>query len=158
LFGGDLMKLSTKGQYGVKAMFDLALHFGSGPIALNGIAERQGISEYYLEQLMAVLRREKLVISVRGAQGGYSLSRDPSLITVGEILNVLEGPLEISDCLTDDENIECSKVHYCPTRILWVKIRTAINDVVNSVTLLDMVNDYNMLYEKNKHLIKKEIE
>lgn len=152
------MKLSTKGQYGVKAMFDLALHFGSEPISLKGIAERQGISEYYLEQLMAPLRRENLVKSVRGAQGGYVLARDPSKITVGEILDVLEGPLEISECLTDEEGAECSKVHYCATRLIWVKIKTAINDVVNSITLADMINDYNMLYEKNKHLIKKEIE
>ncbi|KPU44961.1 HTH-type transcriptional regulator CymR [Oxobacter pfennigii] len=151
------MKLSTKGQYGVKAMFDLALHYGGDePISLKGIAERQGISEYYLEQLMAVLRRQKLVKSVRGAQGGYVLSKDPSLITVGQILSVLEGPVEISDCITDDENIECSRVHYCPTRLIWVKIKTAINDVVSSITLSDMVNDYKELKEINKHLIAKE--
>lgn len=152
------MKLSTKGQYGVKAMFDLALNFGEGPISLKGIAERQGISEYYLEQLMAVLRRKKLVKSVRGAQGGYVLSRQPSEITVGEILDVLEGPIEISDCITDDEGVECRRVYYCPTRLIWVKIKTAIDDVVNSITLEDMVNDHKILYEKNKHLIEKEIE
>jgi Rrf2 family transcriptional regulator, cysteine metabolism repressor len=152
------MKLSTKGQYGVKAMFDLALNYGSEPISLKGIAERQGISEYYLEQLMAILRRKNLVRSVRGAQGGYVLSRTPSQITVGEILDVLEGPLEISECLTDDDNIECTKANYCATRLIWVKIKKAVNDVVNSITLLDMVNDYTMLYEKNKQLMEKEIE
>jgi len=150
------MKLSTKGQYGVKAMYDLALHYGDEPTSLKGIAERQGISEYYLEQLMAVLRRQNLVKSVRGAQGGYVLSKEPSLITVGEILTVLEGPIEISDCITDEENVECSRVNYCPTRLIWVKMKTAINDVVNSITLLDMVNDYNALKERNKHLIEKE--
>lgn len=148
------MKLSTKGQYGVKAMFDLAVNYGSGPIPLNTIAERQNISEYYLEQLMAVLRRKKLVKSVRGAQGGYILAREPSQITVGEILDVLEGPIEISECLTDEENVECSRINYCATRLIWVKIKNAIDDVVNSITLKDMVNDYNVLYEK--HLIKKE--
>lgn len=152
------MKLSTKGQYGVKAMFDLALNYGSDPISLKGIAERQGISEYYLEQLMAPLRRKSLVRSVRGAQGGYVLSRDPSQITVGEILDVLEGPLEISECLTDEGTIECTKANYCATRLIWVKIKKAVNDVVNSISLLDMVNDYTMLYEKNKELIEKEIE
>ena len=135
LYGGDLMKLSTKGQYGVKAMFDLAVNYGSDPISLKSIAERQGISEYYLEQLMAVLRRAKLIKSVRGAQGGYVLARDPSLIIVGEILDVLEGPLEISECITDHENAECSRFHYCPTRLIWVKIRTAVEEVVNSITL-----------------------
>lgn len=158
LIGGDDLKLSTKGQYGVKAMFDLALHHGSDPISLKGIAERQGISEYYLEQLMAVLRKENLVRSVRGAQGGYVLSRDPSLITVGEILNILEGPLEISDCVSDEENAGCSRINYCATRLIWVKIKKAVNDVVNSITLTDMVNDYKILFEKNKHSTDKEIE
>lgn len=150
------MKLSTKGQYGVKAMFDLALHYGSEPTSLKGIAERQGISEYYLEQLMAVLRREKLVNSIRGAQGGYVLARDPSDIKVGTILGVLEGPIEISECL--DKNAECSRMNYCATRLIWVKIRSAIDEVVNSISLQDMINDYNMLCEKNTHLKEKEIE
>lgn len=157
LVGGGKMKLSTKGQYGVKAMFDLALHYGVEPTSLKNIAKRQEISEYYLEQLMAVLRRENLVKSVRGAQGGYVLVRDPSLITVGEILNVLEGPLEITECITDDDNTGCSKINYCATRLIWIKLKTAVNDVINSITLVDMVNDYNMLCEKNKHMIKKEV-
>ena len=139
-------------------MFDLALHFGDEPISLKSTAERQGISEYYLEQLIAVLRREGFVKSVRGAQGGYVLARDPSLITVGEVLNVLEGPLEISECITDDENIECLRANYCPTRLIWVKIRSAVNEVVNSITLNDMVNDYKILCEKNKPQIEKESE
>ena len=83
----NTMKLSTKGRYGVKAMFDLALHHGEGPIALKSIAERQGISEHYLEQLIAVLRKAGLVKSVRGAQGGYSLAREPENITVGDIID-----------------------------------------------------------------------
>jgi Rrf2 family cysteine metabolism transcriptional repressor len=144
------MKLSTKGQYGVKAMFDLALHYGDDPIPLRNIAERQGISEYYLEQLMAVLRRGKLVKSIRGAQGGYVLSKKPSLITVGEILDLLEGPIEISECL--DENVECSRMGNCATRLIWIKIKKAIDDVVNSITLSDMVNDYEMLCKKNKNI------
>lgn len=153
------MKLSTKGQYGVKAMFDLAVHYGSEPTSLKGIAERQGISEYYLEQLMASLRRGGLVRSIRGAQGGYVLSRDPSEITVGEILDILEGPIEISECITEDgEGVECSRAHYCATRLIWVKIKSAINDVVNSTTLLDMVKDYEMLCEKNKQVVIKELE
>lgn len=149
------MKLSTKGQYGVKAMFDLALHYGDEPIPLKSIAERQGISEYYLEQLIAVLRRENLVKSVRGAQGGYVLSREPSEITVGKILNVLEGPLEISECI--DDVGECTRANYCATRLIWVKMRDALEDVVNTITLSDMVNDYKALCEKNKCEFKKEM-
>lgn len=151
------MKLSTRGQYGVKAMFDLALHYGSEPISLKNIAERQGISEYYLEQLIAVLRRKNLVKSIRGAQGGYVLSREPSKITVGEILNVLEGPIEITDCIADGEKVECTKANYCATRLIWVKIKNAINDVVNSISLSDMVDDYHTLREKNKAMEGKGI-
>ncbi|HBM81947.1 MAG: Rrf2 family transcriptional regulator [Clostridiales bacterium] len=147
------MKLSTKGQYGVKAMFDLALHYGDIPISLREVAKRQDISEYYLEQLIAVLRRKNLVKSVRGAQGGYVLSRDPSSITVGEILDALEGPVEISECL--EGNSECLKMSCCVTRLIWIKIRTAINDVVNSITLKDMINDYQNLCKKNKLSIKR---
>jgi Rrf2 family protein len=152
------MKLSTKGQYGVKAMYDLALHYGEDPIPLKKIAERQGISEYYLEQLIGILRREGFVKSMRGSQGGYILADDPSNIMVGDILNILEGPIEISDCIDDREVNECSKVNYCATRLIWVKIKNAIDDVVNSISLQDMVNDYKLLCEKNKDLIKKESE
>lgn len=144
------MKLSTKGQYGVKAMFDLAMNYGEEPVSLKSVAERQGISEYYLEQLIAILRRENLVKSIRGAQGGYVLARDPSEITVGEILNVLEGPLEISECLSEEAGAECSRINYCATRLIWIKIKKAVNDVVNSITLDDMISDYEMLRKKNK--------
>lgn len=152
------MKLSTKGQYGVKAMYDLALHYGENPIPLNKIAERQGISEYYLEQLIGTLRREGFVNSVRGAQGGYILAKDPSSIMVGDILNILEGPIEISECIDGNETPECSNANYCATRLIWVKIKNAIDDVVNSISLQDMVNDYKLLCEKNKDLIEKESE
>ena len=82
------MKLSTKGRYGVRAMFDLALNSGQGPIPLNNVAERQNISGHYLEQLIALLKKAGLVKSVRGAQGGYFLARDPEEITIGDIIRV----------------------------------------------------------------------
>lgn len=139
------MKLSTKGRYGVKAMFELALHYGNEPLSIKAIAEKQTISEYYLEQLFGALRKAGLIKSSRGAMGGYVLARDPAEISVADILNVLEGPIEISECLTDDV-MNCSNVNYCATRLLWAKISSSVNDVINSVTLLDMVNDY---YEIN---------
>jgi len=80
-----MFRLSTKGRYGVRAMFDLALHYDEGLVSLKSIAERQEISEHYLEQLIAALKKAGLVKSIRGAQGGYMLSRDPSKITIGEI-------------------------------------------------------------------------
>ena len=133
------MKLSTKGRYGVKAMLDLAVHYGTEPISIKSISERQGISEYYLEQLFAPLRRAGLIKSVRGAQGGYILNRKPIEITVLEIMDVLEGPVEISECLDNDE---CNKFESCATRVLWKKIQMSINSVMENVTLQEMLNDY----------------
>lgn len=136
------MKLSTKGRYGVKAMFELALHYGEpDPVAIKVIAENQGISESYLEQLFGTLRKAGLIISTRGAQGGYELSRPPEQITVADILNILEGPIEVSECLIDEE-ASCARMNYCATRLLWQKISDSINQVINSTTLQDMVNDY----------------
>jgi Rrf2 family protein len=143
------MKLSTKGRYGVKAMFELALNYGKEPVSIKAISEKQFISEYYLEQLFGSLRKAGLIISSRGAQGGYVLSRKPSEITTADILNVLEGPIEISDCISDDE-MNCSRANYCATRLLWIKISSSVNDVINSITLQDMVNDYYEMQNKNK--------
>ncbi|MCX7695037.1 MAG: Rrf2 family transcriptional regulator [Caloramator sp.] len=134
------MKLSTRGRYGVKAMFELALNYGNEPLSIKTISEKQNISEYYLEQLFGSLRKAGLVKSIRGAQGGYVLSRPPSEVTVGDILDVLEGPIEISECIDDEDN--CSRIEYCATRLLWIKIRDSVNQVTHSITLEDMVNDY----------------
>ena len=135
------MKLSTKGQYGLKAMYDLALNYGSEPISLKSIAERQEISEYYLEQLMAILRKAGLVRSVRGAYGGYILTRDPSEITVGDVLRALEGPIGIVDCVLEQDAIKCLKYENCISRIVWEKIRDSIIKTIDSITLLDMCNE-----------------
>lgn len=135
------MKLSTKGRYGVKAMFEVALRYGEEPVSIKTISERQNISEYYLEQLFAPLRKAGLINSIRGAQGGYVLSKPPSEITVADILNVLEGPIEISECI--DDEVTCVRTGYCATRLLWIKIRDSVNQVIESITLQDMIDDYN---------------
>lgn len=134
------MKLSTKGRYGVKAMVDLAINYGEQPISIKSISERQSISEYYLEQLFSSLRHAKLIKSVRGAQGGYILNRAPEEITIYDVINVLEGPIEISDCIEDGA---CNKVDCCATRLLWKKIKNSIDSVTTSITLKDIVDDYN---------------
>jgi len=146
------MNLSTKGRYGVKAMFDLALHYGDGPIPLKNVAERQGISEPYLEQLISVLRKAGLVKSVRGAQGGYMLNAEPGQITVGDILKVLEGPVAPTECVTEDEPVECAKADYCVTRIIWEKVRDSINEVIDSITLQDMLEDYKKINANNAYM------
>lgn len=141
------MKLSTKGRYGLKAMLELAINHGKGPLPLKKIAESQNISEHYLEQLIAILRKNGLVNSVRGAQGGYMLKDEPKNITVGKILRALEGDIAPSDCVLEDEEGNCSREEFCATKTIWIKIRDSINDVIDSVTLQDMVDEHN---EKNK--------
>jgi Rrf2 family transcriptional regulator, cysteine metabolism repressor len=133
------MKLSTKGRYGVKAMVDLAINFGETPVSIKSIAERQNISECYLEQLFLPLRKSNLIKSIRGAQGGYVLNRAPEEITIGEIIHVLEGPIEISDCI---EGVGCTNMDCCATRLLWEKIKKSIDSVLESTTLKDIVDDY----------------
>ena len=132
------MRLSTKGRYGVKALVELALQQQDAPVALHTIAKRQGLSESYLEQLMGPLRKAGLVRSVRGAQGGYSLGRDPSEITVGDILRVLEGPLAPTDCVGEAEFEHCGRAEGCITRSVWLRVQDSIEDVVDSITLADL--------------------
>ncbi len=137
------MKLSTRGRYGIHAMYDLALNAEGGPQSIKAIAEREGMPEAYLEQLIAVLKREKLVTSTRGAQGGYTLARRPEEITVGEVLRALEGGLSLVDCL--DEEDTCGKSCACPSRIVWMKLRDGLNAIVDGITLQDMIDDYKRL-------------
>ena len=137
------MKLSTRGRYGIHAMYDLACNYNAGPQPIKAIAEREGIPEAYLEQLIAVLKKEKLVTSTRGAQGGYVLARRPEEITVGDVLRALEGGLNLVDCLLEEDT--CGKSCACPSRIVWLKIRDGLNSVIDGITLKDMVNDYERL-------------
>ena len=143
------MKLSTKGRYGVKAMVELAINYGGAPLSIKTISKRQNISEYYLEQLFSPLRKAKLITSIRGVQGGYVLSREPKDITVAEIMYVLEGPIEIAECI---DGVSCDNLDCCATRLLWAKIKNSIDDVMKSVTLQDIVNDYERIKTNNESL------
>ena len=143
------MKLSTKGRYGVKAMVDLAIHYGGSPVSIKSISQRQNISEYYLEQLFSQLRKAGLIKSIRGAQGGYVLNRTPDLIKVSDVMYVLEGPIEIAECI---DGVECNNVDYCATRLLWAKIKNSIDEVMESITLQDITNDFNLMREKSEKL------
>ncbi|ABK61898.1 MULTISPECIES: RrF2 family transcriptional regulator [Clostridium] len=142
------MKLSTKGRYGVRAMVDLAINYGESPMSIKSIAKRQNISELYLEQLFSPLRKAKLIKSIRGAQGGYVLNKHPKDISVSDIINVLEGPIEISSCV---DTGECDNMNVCPTRLLWKKIKKSIDKVTESVTLQDMANDYKRLKNRSEN-------
>ncbi|NMA70285.1 MAG: Rrf2 family transcriptional regulator [Desulfitobacterium sp.] len=135
------MKLSTKGRYGLTAMVDLALNAGEGPVSLRTIAERQGLSENYLEQLISGLRNSGMVNSIRGAQGGYVLGKKAEDIRVGDIIRVLEGPIAAFECEANDDPECCEKLDYCVTRTIREKVRDPVEDVLDSITLADLVKD-----------------
>ena len=141
--GEVAVKLSTKGRYGVAAMYDLALHYGQGAISLKSVAQRQGISEHYLEQLMGTLRKAGYVKSVRGAQGGYALTKDPTEISVGDVIRTMEGPIAPVDCLLADDASRtfCERVDICVTRGVWAKVRDSITSVIDSITLADLCKE-----------------
>ncbi|BEU87863.1 Rrf2 family transcriptional regulator [Selenomonas sp. TAMA-11512] len=135
------MKISTRGRYGVTALYALALHNGEGAIPLKVIAESQGIPETYLEQLMGTLRHAGFVKSIRGAQGGYMLAKSPNEITIAHIIEAMEGPIALVDCLltsADDEEQFCEKASDCATRVVWEKVCNSISDVLNAITLADL--------------------
>ena len=134
------MKLSTRGRYGIHAMYDLAAHGGAGPVPIKAISEREGVPEAYLEQLMGQLKRAGLVSSTRGPQGGYALARPACEISVGEVLRTLEGGLDLVDCLTEED--ACGKACACPSRIVYQKLRDGLNQLADSITLQDMIEDY----------------
>lgn len=122
-------------------MFQLALDESNGPVPLKYIAEQQNLSDQYLEQIFSSLRRAGLVKSIRGAQGGYLLSRDASKITVGDIIRVLEGPVAPSDCVLDEES-DCKNSGHCVTQVVWEKIKESVESVIDSITLQNMIDDY----------------
>lgn len=134
------MKVTTKARYGINAIFELVLRQGDGPVPIKVIAECQRIPEPYLEQLMNQLRKDGLVDSCRGAQGGYTLSRPPEEITVGQVIRSLEGSVAPVDCLKDGEG--CRDGQGCAGRIIWEKIYDSINAVINGITLADLVEEY----------------
>ena len=137
------MKLTTKGRYGLRAVIDLAKYAKNEPVSLSDVAERQGISISYLEQLMAKLKKAGIVQSTRGAQGGYSLAKNPETISVGEILRALEGSLSPVDCSAVDGEgeTECSASNFCVTKYVWKRINDSINDTVNNIFLSELLTE-----------------
>lgn len=132
------MILSTKGRYGLKAVFELSQNYGLGPVSLKKISDKHDISESYLEQLFAKLRKEGIIETVRGPQGGYLLAREPEKITVGEVLRTLEGDIIASECINKEH---CAKESICSTRKIFTKIENSINEVIDNITLKDMAED-----------------
>ncbi len=135
------MKLSTRARYGLRAMIDLADH-GEEAVSIQSIAQRQRISDSYLEQLMGKLRRAGLVTSLRGVTGGYRLARDAQEISVGEILRVLEGGLDAVECpeLTGKTQAVCSFSDGCVSKIVWKRINDGIHQAVDTFMLSDLLS------------------
>lgn len=131
------MKLSTKGRYGTRAMLDLALHYGEGPILLKDIARRQQISERYLEQIIIPLKTAGLVTSARGAHGGFALAKPPPEIRLSELIKVVEGSIAPVDCV-DDPKV-CLRADLCVTRDIWTEMKKAMSGILESTTLQDLV-------------------
>jgi len=132
------MKLSTRARYGMRAMTQLAENYDHGPIPLRIIASQQGIPIKYLEQLIVPLRNTGLVRSVRGPHGGYALARSPAEIKLSWIFDTLEGPLLLAECL-DDKTV-CNRSNFCVTKELWAQIHWAIMELLESLTLGDLIN------------------
>jgi Rrf2 family cysteine metabolism transcriptional repressor len=133
------MKLSTKGKYGVRAVFEIARHYGNGPISIKEIAERQGISFSYLEQILHKLGKAGLIESVRGPAGGYLLARKPTELTIGDIVRVLEGPIALSHCLEPGETADCYQADDCVARMVWAKVGAKIEEALDSISFDDLL-------------------
>lgn len=125
----DNVRISTKGRYGLTIMIELAKLYGEGPVPLRKIAEDNELSEAYLEQLVSPLRNSGLVKSVRGAHGGYMLSKPPHLISAGDVIRVLEGPIQPVEGIEDEAP---------PQRELWMRIRDAVKTVLDTTTIEDL--------------------
>lgn len=135
------MKLSTKGRYGLRAMIDLARYSEKEPVSIGSIAGRQEISERYLEQLMARLKKAGLVMSVRGAAGGYVLAKRVDEVSVGDVLRALEGDLEPVKCEAFHSKNGCEAAETCVTKYVWQKINESINETVDEIWLSELVGE-----------------
>lgn len=132
------MRLSTRGRYAVRAMLDLATHPQNGPVSLQEVAERIGVSAKYLDQILSRMRNAGLVRAVRGAKGGFTLSKDPSATTLLEILRVVEGPIAVVECVQTPSL--CERAKDCVAREVWAEVGRAIEGVLGSLTLADLAS------------------
>lgn len=134
------MKVSSRGEYGVRAMVALAKNHGQGPMSIAAMSKASAVPMPYLEQLIGPLRRAGLVKSTRGARGGYTLTRDPSEVRVGEVYRIMEGPVAPMDCVSEDLSEQtCPLIDGCETRPVWLRMRDAIVSTLDSTTLGDLV-------------------
>lgn len=137
-----MLRVSTRGEYGVRLMVDLARHYGGTPRSLSEISQSEGLElkVQYLEQLVRALREHGLVESTRGAHGGYRLARAPEEMRMSEVLRALEGPIAPMICATEGEmEVICDRLDGCSTKFLWAQVRDAVTATLDAVTLADLV-------------------
>ncbi|MBI2958015.1 MAG: Rrf2 family transcriptional regulator [Chloroflexi bacterium] len=132
------MKISTRGQYGARALVDLARHYGEGSVQLKDVARRQSVSVRYLQHLLTPLIKAGIVKSVRGAHGGVALGRAPEDIRLGEVIELLEGSMAPVECVDDPS--ACERTAGCVTRDVWAELKKAMTDVLDSTTLKDLAD------------------
>lgn len=135
------MKFTAREQYGLRTMVELARRYGDGPVSLSVVARVQGLSQGYLEQVAAALRQAGLLVSRRGAAGGYILARKPGDITVGDVIRVLEGEIAPMTCVTNADTCAppCSREGQCATRDVWLTVRMQLEKTLDNTTLADLV-------------------
>ncbi|MFI5272447.1 MAG: RrF2 family transcriptional regulator [Ktedonobacterales bacterium] len=139
-----MLRVSTRGEYGVRLMVDLARHFGDSARSLTEISQAEGLELklQYLEQLVKCLREAGLVESTRGARGGYRLSREPRAISMGDVLRALEGPIAPMICATEGEmGVICDRLDGCSTKYLWARVRDAITGTLDAISLGDLMSE-----------------
>lgn len=131
------MKLSTRSRYGLRMMLDMAQHCEEGPVQIGSIAKRQDISVKYLEQLIIPLKKANYIKSVRGPKGGHMLAKTADQITVGEIVRLLEGGINLADCISQPEI--CERHAGCLTRAVWQEATSAMYEKLDAITLAEMI-------------------
>ncbi len=136
------MKLTTKGNYAIAAILDLAVNSDRGHVSLKEIATRQGLSENYLRQLFMQMRQSDIVDSVRGVGGGYYLKRKASQINLLNIIEAVEGDIYVVPCLDDECSEECYRYNSCSARHVWVTLNDSIRESLESYTLQELIDDY----------------
>ncbi len=135
-----VMRISTKGRYALRMLVDLAEHKNDGFVALKDIAERQKISKKYLEQIVPILNKTRILRTNRGFQGGYRLAIEPNQCTVGEILRLTEGTLSPIPCIDDDGRVDCDREIDCSTLYVWQGLKKVVTEYLDSITLQDIID------------------
>lgn len=138
------MKLSTKSRYGLRAVIEIAKTYGSVPAKRKVVASSQGISDSYLENILIVLKNNRIIETTRGVNGGYILSRPPKEISVLEIIDALEGPIDIVDCVSSSSI--CSKTETCAARTIWKELADSWKSILGNLTLQDLIEREETLF------------